>query len=142
MGLDMYLRAKRTVTGTTPYALSDMVENIGCDYEWATLAISVDVGYWRKCWLIHNWFVDTVQNGHDDCGEYWITKDTLHELYMACWKIKLGTENTLYESGLRFDDSDFYTFDLCDQIDRTIDVLENVLKLDTNVWDLYYSSSW
>ena len=38
-----------------------------------------EVGYWRKANQIHKWFVDNVQDGVDDCGEYKVTKEQLIE---------------------------------------------------------------
>lgn len=47
-----------------------------------------EVGYWRKANHIHEWFVENVQDGIDDCGIYPVTKDQLHELYNLCKKVK------------------------------------------------------
>jgi hypothetical protein len=49
-----------------------------------------DIGYWRKANAIHLWFVKNVQNGVDDCGEYYVSKDQLQDL--------LDTVNTVLES--------------------------------------------
>lgn len=47
------------------------------------------VGYWRKANQIHNWFVDTVQNGIDDCDYHReVTEEDLKELLSICEKIK------------------------------------------------------
>lgn len=62
MGLDMYLNRKR----------------------------SIQVGYWRKANAIHRWFVEHVQEGEDDCQEYYVSKEKLEEL--------LETVNTVIES--------------------------------------------
>ena len=47
-------------------------------------AIVKQIGYWRKANAIHNWFVQNVQNGVDDCGTYIVTKENLEELLYAC----------------------------------------------------------
>lgn len=65
MGLDMYLDIRKKGTDT----------------------IVAEVGYWRKANHIHNWFVDNVQNGEDDCGIYVVEKDKLHELLTICQKV-------------------------------------------------------
>ena len=39
-----------------------------------------EVGYWRKANAIHRWFVDNVQEGEDDCGEYEVTIKQLKDL--------------------------------------------------------------
>jgi hypothetical protein len=42
------------------------------------------VGYWRKANQIHDWFVQNVQDGRDECQESWVTRVQLQELYDAC----------------------------------------------------------
>lgn len=46
------------------------------------------IGYWRKANEIHNWFVENVQDGVDDC-EYHeeVTKEVLEELLTTCQKV-------------------------------------------------------
>ena len=45
------------------------------------------VGDWRKANHIHKWFVDNIQNGVDDCGNYEVTKEQLEELLGICKKV-------------------------------------------------------
>lgn len=48
-----------------------------------------EVGYWRKANQIHNWFVEHVQDGEDDCRYHnEVTKEDLEELLDLCEKIK------------------------------------------------------
>ena len=42
------------------------------------------VGYWRKANAIHKWFVDNVQEGNDDCREYYVDQTKLQELLDTC----------------------------------------------------------
>ena len=42
--------------------------------------ITEKVGYWRKANAIHNWFVINIQDGEDDCKEYYVTVNQLQEL--------------------------------------------------------------
>jgi hypothetical protein len=50
--------------------------------------ISEEVGYWRKANMIHNWFVEHVQDGIDDCRYHnEVTKETLEELLDTCIKV-------------------------------------------------------
>lgn len=46
--------------------------------------ISEAVGYWRKANHIHNWFVENVQNGKDDCGIYEVSREKIIELMTIC----------------------------------------------------------
>lgn len=69
MGLDMYL--ERFPRGEKPR------------YQLAT-----EVGYWRKANQIHNWFVEHVQDGIDDCCYHnEVTKEVLEELLDTCTKV-------------------------------------------------------
>ena len=46
------------------------------------------VGYWRKANQIHNWFVNRVQDGIDDCEyHHECTKEILEELLATCKKV-------------------------------------------------------
>ena len=50
------------------------------------------VGYWRKANAIHNWFVQNVQNGEDNCAEYPVSKEQLQELLQTCVKVVSGVK--------------------------------------------------
>lgn len=39
-----------------------------------------EVAYWRKANQIHRWFVENVQDGNDDCREYYVSREQLKEL--------------------------------------------------------------
>lgn len=47
---------------------------------------------WRKANQIHNWFVENVQDGKDDCGCYEVTKEQLETLLELCMKVKLASK--------------------------------------------------
>lgn len=52
-------------------------------------SIMEQVGYWRKENMIHQWFVDHVQDGVDDCDYHnECTKEILEELLDTCEKVK------------------------------------------------------
>jgi hypothetical protein len=102
-----------------------------------------EVGYWRKQNQIHQWFVENVQNGVDNCGEYCVSKGQLEDLLEICKKILndnslaeelLPTASGFFFGGTEYDEWYF------DGIQNTIEILEGVLS-DTTA-DYYYSSSW
>lgn len=118
-----------------------------------------DVGYWRKANHIHNWFVENVQNGNDDCGYYEVTKDKLLELLNIANKIfkmktkikeikiaqkaikiaqkELPTKSGFFFGGLEYDE---YYFD---SLNETIQIIEKVLaETDFNIQKIIYHSSW
>jgi len=49
--------------------------------------VEEEVMYWRKANHIHGWFVDNVQDGEDDCKEYYVSDDKLRELLSVCNKV-------------------------------------------------------
>lgn len=60
------------------------------DYKPSYKSISKNIAYWRKANAIHNWFVENVQNGIDDCDNYEVDEYDLRRL--------LDTVNTVLES--------------------------------------------
>lgn len=45
------------------------------------------IGYWRKANHIHNWFVENVQDGIDECDTYEVTKEQLEDLLSVCKEV-------------------------------------------------------
>lgn len=106
-----------------------------------------NVGYWRKANAIHNWFVENVQDGEDDC-EYHrpVTKEDLETLFELCREVLadhskanelLPNRQGFFFGSYEYDEWYFkdiqYTADLCEQLIRDFD-FEN--------YNLYYCSSW
>lgn len=54
--------------------------------------IMEEVGYWRKANQIHNFFVENVQDGEDDCSYHnECTKEILKDLLDKCYKVLTGS---------------------------------------------------
>ena len=49
--------------------------------------IEEDIIRWRKANHIHAWFVENVQDGNDNCAEYYVTVDDLKRLLDICERI-------------------------------------------------------
>jgi hypothetical protein len=150
MGLDMYLEKRTYVrqwSHQTPEEQYNVEvtkggEPVKIDPKRVTYVIE-EVGYWRKQNQIHQWFVENVQNGEDNCAEYCVSKSQLEELLDLCKKILndnslaeelLPTASGFFFGGTEYDEWYF------DGIQNTIEILEGVLS-DTTA-DYYYSSSW
>ena len=92
MGLDMYLWKK---TSLYPFMIPDActvdINISGVDPEKVT-EITEKAAYWRKQSHIHNWFVEHVQDGKDNCEEYWVDKETMVSLVEKCKTIIHGWE--------------------------------------------------
>jgi len=95
MGLDMYLSKKTYVKNWdhmapeerhTVLVLKNDLPVKGIDSE-KIKYVEEEVAYWRKANQIHNWFVQNVQNGDDNCGDYYVDKEQLQELVNTCKKV-------------------------------------------------------
>lgn len=108
MGLDMYLMAKVKVKNWRPYdegagqqahdKLGQKISGISTPPEGAKFeknTSEIEVGCWRKANHIHNWFVENVQEGTDDCEGYAVTLENLAELEEACNHALLGDTGAL-----------------------------------------------
>ena len=58
------------------------------EHKHPNMRIKEEVGYWRKANHIHNWFVENIQNGTDDCNYHReVTEEDLKELLDVCQKV-------------------------------------------------------
>lgn len=57
-------------------------------------SIEESVAYWCKANHIHQWFVDNVQDGDDNCREHYVDEDQLRELVDACKTVKESLMNS------------------------------------------------
>lgn len=151
MGLDMYLE-KRTDVRLWNFQKPEeqfevIVKKGGVTYpkfnpEKVSTVVE-EIGYWRKANQIHKWFVDNVQKGVDNCGEYFTPISSLEKLLELCEKVK--ADNTLAETLLPTASGFFFGGEEYDEwyfrdIDHTIEVLKEALS-DKDA-SYYYSSSW
>jgi hypothetical protein len=157
MGLDMYInRCNRTMH--TPQQLVEL-DNEDKDptaeelkpfqplrkYEYLENVYSIfhEVAYWRKFNALHNWFVENLQNGVDDCGTYEISRSLLDKLLVDIDKT-LNGETTLIEpvDGFFFGstEKDDYYWEL---LEDTYDTIERIQEtFDFGQYRLFYHSSW
>lgn len=104
-----------------------------------------EVGYWRKANQIHNWFVQNVQGGNDDCRNYRVSREKLQELLDLCRIVSSGNNEESAKllptaSGFFFGGTDYDEWYYQD-IKNTIKILEEVLS-DVEADDFEYTSSW
>lgn len=143
MGLDMYLKGKVYLdyNSTNRAEIARMIDLP----EFEANSVEIELGYWRKANHIHKWFVDNVQNGVDNCGEYFVRKADLEMLLTVCEQVlkNVNNANTLLptQSGFFFGSveyDDWYIEDVQD----TIEIIKRALSLDSKLIDFYYRSSW
>lgn len=173
MGLDMFLTRKkyvgaeyshRNVKGTIYILIGD--KQLPVDFDRVSY-IEESVGYWRKANAIHNWFVENVQDGIDNCNDYYVSTGQLQELLDLCKKVKKiakvkdgeHEEDRIIENveeieellptceGCFFGTTNYDGWYMQD-IDYTIDLLKKLLKEEKELneigfySDFYYRSSW
>ena len=164
MGLDMYFNAKRYLGewNDTDKELQTKVKGIVAPFyeEWKVQEITYKVGYWRKANAIHNWFVQNVQDGEDDCKEYYVSSESVQELYdtvVECLNggVEVALEKLPPQDGFFFGSTqidEWYWQDLEDTkrmlqpiIDAYIESKELGSKSYTHPvfqYEFYYRSSW
>jgi hypothetical protein len=156
MGLDMYLRAGRYVSN---YSSPELTAEIHKLLEFPITAqggttVQVTCAYWRKSNQIHNWFVDNVQAGEDDCKPYYVGRKQLVELRTLCATVledvagltdkdEIATycdENLPTQAGFFFGSYEYdeYYFD---DLKSTIRQIDSVLTL-SDEYDFEYQASW
>lgn len=173
MGLDMYLIRKkyigaeyehRKVKGTVYITIGD--KQIPIDFN-RIVYIDEKVGYWRKANAIHKWFVENVQDGVDNCGNYYVSTEQLKKLLDLCKKVKKiakvkdgeNEEDRIIENkeevekllpttdGCFFGSTNYDEWYMQD-IDYTIKMLGQILREEKGLneqgfySDFEYSSSW
>ena len=145
MGLDMYLNAKRYLWHTE----DNLAEKIGEHFPEIAgariKAITAEAMYWRKSNAIHKWFVDNVQNGEDDCGDYEVSREQLMEL-LAVIETVLNDRSQASEllppqAGFFFGNTDMDQW-YWEDLESTKERLEKLLAQEMPGWWFEYHSSW
>lgn len=154
MGLDMYLYASKY---TSPAEwrpederkkFNDLLKAIDgekfVDTDLPSIVVDLKVGYWRKANQIHQWFVDNVQNGEDNCAEYYVDRAKLIELRDLC-KLALKDKGKAEEllptqSGFFFGSTEIDEWYFQD-VNATIEIINKCLEMD-DTWTFKYQSSW
>lgn len=145
MGLDMYLNAKRFLWHTEDELSKKITENFPEIGNKRVKEITAEAGYWRKSNAIHKWFVDNVQNGTDDCGNYEVTKEHLKQLLDVIEDVinsRSKAGNLLpTQSGFFFGNTDYdeYYFE---DLEYTKNLVKDLLTEKWKGWYFEYHSSW
>lgn len=158
MGLDMHLTGDlylwnsnekdREIAKAVDTLLERLDFDSGSSRESKVKSIGIDIMYWRKANAIHEFFVDTVQYGDDDCKRYLVEDEQLQELIELC-KQELNARGT-DEAGTFLEPAEGFFFgskDLddyyYDELQRTADGLTKFLESELSKrCDIYYQSSW
>ena len=169
MGLDMYIYKKRYLHNTNDIELK--INNKIVDVVNLNNLVFEEV-YWRKVNAVHGWFVSNIQDGNDDCKEYYVSTNDFIKLVEDCKKdleyfktldydIKIETNKHAitrsYKIYKNVDESELnlnliegfffgnneYDSDYVKDLEDTIEIIETLLsKEDYACYDYYYQSSW
>lgn len=128
MGLDMYLNKKVYIGAGYDFnniggkiEITSNGEVIPINFKKVTYIVEEAV-YWRKANQIHKWFVDNIQNGVDDCGEYYVSDDDIKKL--------LETINNLFSEVNKIVDLSEIDFEKIEVKDFDDKVAEHQNKID------------
>lgn len=131
MGLDMMLYAM------TKDDLMDSDNKFSYDQ-------AEEVAYWRKVNSIHKWFVDNVQNGKDDCGDYEVERSKLQSLVDLIDQVlndkSLAGQLLPPQDGFFFGTTEINEVYFSD-LETTKRRLSEILKMPDDM-AFYYTSSW
>lgn len=160
MGLDMYLEARRFVSGyshsstdeqKTFEGILDAVGMTGMT-DSPHITVNVNVAYWRKANHIHEWFVKNVQDGEDDCRSYYVSREKLMELEAICRRVaEAGTPELAAEllpsaAGFFFGGTEYdeYYFEQTDWTAKRLAEILAVVPTGSGLssYDFHYQSSW
>jgi hypothetical protein len=108
-------------------------------------SLVIELAYWQKANQIHNWFVNNVQNGQDDCLPYEVSREHILQLYKCCQEVLckhngsqvLPTKSGFYFGSIEYDR--FYYMDVEQTKNIAADILE---KYDFGTYQLIYNSNW
>jgi len=151
MGLDMYLTGRRYLASYREgdAGIAEKIQEIMETKGMRPKAVEVEVGYWRKANAIHDWFVRNIQDGEDDCGEYYLSKakaqellDTVNEVLADHSKAEelLPTTSGFFFGSTDYDE--YYFQDLEDTKTIMESVVNDFYNGDDREWDVNYRSSW
>jgi hypothetical protein len=148
MGLDMHLAAKLYLGVDRDAEIKEVIKkvnpaNLG-SFELEFLEF--EVGYWRKANQIHEWFVQNVQDGKDDCRNYYVSFRKLRELKDLCEEVlkeqssaeeKLPPRKGVFFGSFDIDENYF------NSLRHTVDILDKIFaNPEHEEWSIYYHSSW
>ena len=161
MGLDMYLTATEYISrfdysekpdGGIDRKENALFEKIVSDFEmadkidehgFAGLEIEFPMGYWRKANQIHQWFVDNIGEGEDNCQKMFVPKSALETLKSTCLEViaDIDKANDLLptSSGCFFGSTEIDQYYIQHLLD-TIKIIDRCLSSQHDYFT--YQASW
>jgi len=149
MGLDMYLSAEKYQYGSLNEEPTDLTKAVNGFIDtkgYQVKSFKIWACDWRKANQIHEWFVQNVQGGEDDCAPYNVDTGQLSELVDLCKRVlanrELAEELLPTQAGFFFGGTD-YDEHYFQDLEDTIKKLEHFATDPSWAsWDFTYQSSW
>lgn len=146
MGLDMYLNAKRHASWYSDGDAAPTVDGVPEAAGMKLTCLTYEGMYWRKANAIHQWFVENVQDGDDNCQEYYVGREDLERLMELCGEAIANPDKAAEllppQGGFFFgaaEVDDWYW----EQVKRTYRELKELLSKELGSdWSFTYQSSW
>ena len=144
MGLDMYLSAKKYLwsfnDGDTQ-AAKEIQEKINVNRR--VKEVVIEAAYWRKANQIHNWFVENIQDGMDECKPHYVSREQLEMLLKECGEALHQKDSTILppQEGFFFGSTEVND-DYWHDIRRTAAEIETLLAELDDTWEFEYCASW
>lgn len=107
--------------------------------------VQLQVGYWRKVNAIHNWFVENLADGEDNCNPIYVPHSSLVDLKILCQEViddpDKAEELLPTGSGFFFGSTDYDEWYL-EGIKHTLAILTKVIEDVPEGWSFEYQASW
>lgn len=152
MGLEMFLEARRPIS---PIDLRDGPKRraIGAAIGFTppndkpggspslmeVTGVMVAIGHWYAFWPLHNWFINQIQEGHDDGRPTFVSPEVLEALE----EILDEVDDDPDVAGNYFQDVEVEEVKIDPmELDFTLRVIIQARKLQSQGWDIYYRGDW
>jgi hypothetical protein len=149
MGLDMYLSAEKYHYGALdeePTDLTKAVNNVNDTKGYQVKSFKIWACYWRKANQIHEWFVQNVQGGEDDCRPYNVSMEDIRLLVKLCKDVladhSKAEEYLPTQEGFFFGNTDYDEYYYQDLEDTIKNLEPFITDPSWESWDFTYQSSW
>lgn len=151
MGLDMYLSRKKYVKNWSHNPPEKRFQGVAFKGNQAIdlsklSYLQFEAMYWRKANAIHAWFVENVQDGIDDCGQFFVGREKLEELILTIERVLEKKDDE--EAQALLPPSEGFFFGSTEKDDYYWDMLTEtrwklIEDMEANPDDeYYYQSSW
>ena len=113
----------------------------------AFASVSIQVGYWRKVNAIHNWFIQELADGEDNCQPIYVPRSSLIDLKILCNEVLAdGSKERAHEllptgSGFFFGSTEYDEW-YFHGIENTVKIVSKLIEDVPEGWAFEYQASW